>query len=41
MLACWLAEAALLGATIDEYEPDGARANEFAALADAIGSLDL
>ncbi len=27
--------------TIDEYEPDGASAKEFAALADAIESLPL
>jgi hypothetical protein len=37
----FVAEAVLQGATIDEYEPDGASAKEFAALADAIGNLPL
>lgn len=43
MLVCWkaVAEAVLCGQTIDEYEPDGASAKEFAALADAIGALPL
>jgi len=36
-----VAEAVLCGQTIDEYEPDGASAKEFAALADAITSLPL
>ncbi len=36
-----VAEAVLCGQTIDEYEPDGASAKEFAALADAIASLPL
>ena len=36
-----VAEAVLCGQTIDEYEPDGASAKEFAALADAIGNLPL
>ena len=37
----FVAEAVLCGQTIDEYEPDGASAKEFAALADAIGNLPL
>ena len=36
-----VAEAVLCGQTIDEYEPDGASAKEFAALADAIEGLQL
>jgi len=36
-----VAEAVLCGQTIGEYEPDGASAKEFAALADAIESLPL
>ena len=43
MLVCWVAvvEAALCGQSIDEYEPDGEAAKEFAALADVIESLPL
>ncbi len=41
MLVCRVVEAELCGQTINEYEPDGASAKEFAALADAIGSLPL
>jgi len=41
MLVCRVVEAAICGQTIDEYEPDGASAKEFAALADAIGNLSL
>ena len=36
-IAC--AEAVLSGQTIDEYEPDGEAAKEFAALADAVEGL--
>ena len=36
-IAC--AESVLSGQTIDEYEPDGEAAKEFAALADAIEKL--
>ena len=36
-----VAAAVLYGQTIDEYEPDGASAKEFAALADAIEGVPL
>jgi len=41
MLVCRIVDTVLCGQTIDEYEPDGASAKEFAALADAIGNLPL